>query len=76
MAHALGATVIVLQSHPAWVAAQARARELDEAMRRHPSFSTRGSIVQGDVGQRRPWLPEHEVALKDVSREQALRDLW
>ena len=32
------ATVIFLQSHPAWVAAQRRAADRSEAIRRHPSF--------------------------------------
>ncbi len=40
-APALGANVIVLQSHPAWVAAQRRARERSESMRRHPSGRNR-----------------------------------
>ncbi|MBZ4549158.1 MULTISPECIES: hypothetical protein [Mycobacterium avium complex (MAC)] len=34
-------TVIFLQSHPAWAAAQRRERERNEAMRRHPSFRAR-----------------------------------
>ena len=38
MANASEGTVIFLQSHPAWVAAQRHARERSEAMRRHPSF--------------------------------------
>lgn len=37
MANTSGATVIFLQSHPAWIAAQRRERERSEAMRRHPS---------------------------------------
>jgi hypothetical protein len=37
MANASGATVIFLQSHPAWIAAQRRERERNESMRRHPS---------------------------------------
>ncbi|MGO9929585.1 MAG: hypothetical protein ACLPLP_26685 [Mycobacterium sp.] len=41
MANAPGATVIFLDSHPAWVAAQRVARERSEAMRRHPSFAAR-----------------------------------
>ncbi|HWS91014.1 MAG TPA: hypothetical protein VN306_00495 [Mycobacterium sp.] len=41
MATASGATVIFLQSHPLWVAAQRDARERREAMRRHPSFLAR-----------------------------------
>jgi len=36
-----GATVIFLQSHPAWIAAQRYERERSEAMRRHPSFLAR-----------------------------------
>ena len=57
MAHAVRAKVIVLQSHPAWVAAQTRARELSEAMRRHPSCSTQRDIARCDIGQRRPRPP-------------------
>ena len=38
MANASGATVVFLQSHPAWAAAQRRERARIEAMRRHPSF--------------------------------------
>jgi hypothetical protein len=34
-------TVIFLQSHPVWAAAQRRERERSEAMRRHPSFRAR-----------------------------------
>jgi hypothetical protein len=41
VANASGATVIFLESHPAWAAAQRRARERSEAMRRHPSFLAR-----------------------------------
>jgi hypothetical protein len=70
MAHALGAKVIVLQSHPAWAAAQRRARERSEAIRRHPSFlAQQRGIAQGDIGQ--PWnrLPKLEVVLDDNSRE-------
>jgi hypothetical protein len=37
MAFASGATVVILQSHPLWVAAQQRAHERSEAMRRHPA---------------------------------------
>ncbi len=45
------ATVIFLQSYPAWVAAQRRARERSEAMRRHPSFIARqrAATSGGDV---------------------------
>jgi hypothetical protein len=41
MASAPNATVISLQSHPAWAAAERRAQERMEAMRRHPSFQSR-----------------------------------
>nr|WP_082129486.1 hypothetical protein [Mycobacterium haemophilum] len=41
MANASGATVVFLQSHPAWAAAQRHARQRSEAMRRHPSFLAR-----------------------------------
>lgn len=37
MANTSEATVIFLQSHPAWIAAQRRERERSESMRRHPS---------------------------------------
>ena len=37
MANAPEATVIFLQSHPAWIAAQRREHERSESMRRHPS---------------------------------------
>lgn len=49
MASAPNATVIALQSHPAWAAAERRVRERMEAMRRHPSFQSRPpSAVLGD----------------------------
>jgi hypothetical protein len=49
VANASGATVIFLQSHPAWVAAQRRAHERSEAMRRHPSFlARRRAAASGD----------------------------
>jgi hypothetical protein len=41
VANAAGEKVIFLHSHPAWLAAQRRARERSEAMRRHPSFLAR-----------------------------------
>ncbi|MFZ1177947.1 MAG: hypothetical protein WAO15_17080 [Mycobacterium sp.] len=47
MANTSGATVIFLQSHPAWVAAQRYARERSEAMRRHPSFCARQLAASG-----------------------------
>jgi hypothetical protein len=51
VANASGATVIFLQSHPAWVAAQRRARARSEAMRRHPSSlgRQRTAASSGDV---------------------------
>jgi hypothetical protein len=36
-----GATVIHLESHPAWQAAQRRAHDRAEAMRRHPAYQSR-----------------------------------
>lgn len=49
MASARNATVISLQSHPAWAVAERRVRERMEAMRRHPSFQSRlPSAVLGD----------------------------
>lgn len=50
MANASGATVICLQSHPAWVAAQRRARERSEAMSRHPSCRARQRAAALDGG--------------------------
>ena len=38
VAKAREATVIFLQSHPAWIAAQREEQARAEAMRRHPSF--------------------------------------
>ena len=54
MASAPNAKVICLQSHPAWDAAERRARERMESMRRHPSFKSRlRSAVLGEgVGGR------------------------
>ncbi len=48
MANTSGATVIFLQSHPAWIAAQRRERERNESMRRHPSSRTSRSAVITD----------------------------
>ncbi|MBX7446759.1 MULTISPECIES: hypothetical protein [Mycobacteriaceae] len=36
--------VVHLESHPAWRASRRRARELDEAMRRHPSYQSRTEL--------------------------------
>lgn len=41
MANTQEGTVVFLQSHPVWAAAQRRERERSEAMRRHPSFRAR-----------------------------------
>jgi hypothetical protein len=41
VANESGATVIFLQSHPAWIAARRQERERSAAMRRHPSFLAR-----------------------------------
>ena len=41
MANASEATVIFLESHPAWAAARRHERERREAMRRHPSSLAR-----------------------------------
>jgi hypothetical protein len=45
------ATVIFLESHPAWAAARRRERERREALRRHPSFLVRrrAAASGGDV---------------------------
>lgn len=51
MAPARRANVIVLQSHPVWIAAQRWARERSEAMRRHPSFRAHRVAAQGDNGR-------------------------
>nr|WP_240629883.1 hypothetical protein [Mycobacterium colombiense] len=48
MANTPEGTVIFLQSHPAWAAAQRRQRERNEAMRRHPSFRTRQRAAAGN----------------------------
>ncbi len=45
-----GATVVHLESHPAWRAAQRRELDIAEAMRRHPSFQSRlQSVTGGDA---------------------------
>jgi hypothetical protein len=52
MASAPDATVIPIQSHPAWAAAERRVRERMEAMRRHPSFQSRlrGAVLGEGIG--------------------------
>jgi len=51
VANGSGATVIFLHSHPAWIAAQQRARQRSDAMRRHPSsrFRQHAAASGGDV---------------------------
>jgi hypothetical protein len=51
MANTTDATVIFLQSHPVWTAAQRHERERREAMRRHPAFRARqrASVAGGEV---------------------------
>ncbi len=51
MANTTGATVIFLQSHPLWTAAQRHERERRDAMRRHPAFRARqhAAIPGGEV---------------------------
>lgn len=51
MANTTGATVIFLQSHPRWTAAQRHERERSEAMRRHPAFHARqrAAVSGGEV---------------------------
>jgi hypothetical protein len=41
--------VIFLHSHPKWIAAQRRARERREAMRRRPSFIARRAAASGEA---------------------------
>lgn len=48
MANAPGSTVIFLQSHPAWIAAQRRERERAESIRRHPSSRGRRGAAEID----------------------------
>jgi hypothetical protein len=51
MASAPNASVICLQSHPAFAAAARREEELMAAMRRHPSYQSRlHSAVLGERG--------------------------
>jgi hypothetical protein len=51
VANTTGATVISLQSHPVWTAAQRYDRERREAMRRHPAFRARqrAAVSGGEV---------------------------
>lgn len=50
MAPAFAAKVIVLQSHPLWVAARERERERREAMRRHPSSFAQRKMALNVIG--------------------------
>ena len=45
MANESEAKVIYLQSHPVWMAAHRRERQLQEAMRRHPAYIGRQRAV-------------------------------
>lgn len=57
MVPAPAAAVITFQSHPAWLAAQERARERSESIRRHPSFRARKLVAEEDgeeVGRAMP----------------------
>lgn len=56
MANASEATVIFLQSHPAWIAAQQRDHQLEEEMRRHPAFWV-GNALPNEV-PKSPSAPE------------------
>jgi hypothetical protein len=49
MRSASEAKVIFLHSHPTWIAAQRREREIREAMRRHPSFIARRAAALGEA---------------------------
>jgi hypothetical protein len=42
-----GATVIFLQSHPAWIAARRREQERRAAIRRHPSSMAHRNAASG-----------------------------
>ena len=50
MVPAVAAKIIVLESHPVWTAAQWRACERREAMRRHPSFMAQREVAGSVVG--------------------------
>ncbi|TAM67204.1 MAG: hypothetical protein EPN51_14535 [Mycobacterium sp.] len=74
MAPAVTAKVIVLQSHPVWVAAQKGQRERREAMSRHPSSHVRRGMVRNVVGQLASRLT-YEWGVEDNSRRPTLRVL-
>lgn len=55
MASVGGAEVIVLESHPVWVAAQRRQSERFEAMRRHPSsWAKQYQSARAEIRRPRP----------------------
>ncbi|WP_297797111.1 hypothetical protein [Mycobacterium sp.] len=62
MAPAVMAKVIVLQSHPAWSAAQEHQRKRREAMSRHPSSSAQRGMARDIVGQLASRLPNARSA--------------
>jgi hypothetical protein len=68
MASAPNATVIALQSHPAWAAAERRERERMEAMRRHPSFQSRlrSAVLGESAGSRVAVVRELRVRSADT----------
>lgn len=49
MTSVVGGQVIVLASHPTWIAVQRYAAEREEAMRRHPS-SVAKRCAQSEIG--------------------------
>ncbi|ORB52678.1 hypothetical protein [Mycobacterium persicum] len=59
MAKASGATVISLESHPAWIAAQRRESQMLAEMRRHPAYlgRQRAAAMGHDVGAGVPATP-------------------
>jgi len=49
-----GSTVVYLESHPAWRAAQRRESDLAEAMRRHPASQSRlDPVTRGNTAVHR-----------------------
>ncbi|WP_131811917.1 hypothetical protein [Mycobacterium mantenii] len=74
MATGVAAKIIVLQTHSAWNAAQLRAREREESMRRHPSSSAGPDVAEGLIEQPARRLPEDDGS-EDDPRPWALRVL-
>lgn len=71
MAGESNATVVSLQAHPAWAAAQRREALVAEAMRRHPAFILREGLATGSedalavvrhIGDRRGARPAPDLA--------------